>query len=211
MVLTRQQSEAVWVRLCDNVLGAQAGTPMRLSFEHNGGVIESLIDFETATPQVFDNLVFMNAAVPPVQRQLNPGMKNRLILFQQFLQQLRIDNNGVDLDVADWEAITEDQFDTFRDTRRIQANVPVANPVIPGIPPPAPIPVPQPAAPPDLVCEFKKSIKRDDSAYPIFKEQKNRNSWNQKNDRACTSPRPSGCFGPWFCSRSYSSLCSQTF
>ena len=110
MVLTRQQSEAVWIRLCDDVLGAQAGTPMRLSFEHNGGVIESLIDFETATPQVIDNLVYMNTAVPPAQRQLNPGMKNRLILFQQFLQQLRVDNNGVDLDVADWEAVVVVEF-----------------------------------------------------------------------------------------------------
>ena len=101
MVLTRQQSEAVWIRLCDDVLGAQDGTPLRLAFEYNGGVIQSLIDFETATPQVIDNLMFSYAATPTVQRQLNPGLRNRLVLFQQFLQGLRFDNNGVDLEVAD--------------------------------------------------------------------------------------------------------------
>ena len=155
MVLTRQQSEAVFVRLCDDVLNAGADTPMRLSFQYNGGVITSIRQFLTSGPPVINALVYTTAADPTV-RQLNPGMKNEVVLFQQFLEQLRIDNNGVELTIVQWNAITEEQFAEFCDQHRVQQRIPV-NPVIP-LMPVAPAPL-QPQ-PPDLVREFRKSIKR---------------------------------------------------
>ena len=115
-MLTRLQSQAVWIRLCDDVLGAGADAPMRLAFEYNGGVITSLRDFQTSYPQVINGLVYAPAAAPTVQRQLSPGMKNRLVLFQQFIEQLRFNNNNVDLEQADWNAVTkEQQFNEFLD------------------------------------------------------------------------------------------------
>ena len=177
MVLTRQQGEAVWNRLCDDVLNAGADTLMRLAFQYNGGVITSIRNFLTAGPAVINALIYATAADPTV-RQLNPGMKNDIVLFQQFLEQLRIDNNGNELSLAHWDAITEEQFAEFCDHHRVQARVPI--PAVVAAPPfPVPAAPPQPQ-PPDLVREFKKSIKRDDSAYPVFKEQKNWNSWNRE-------------------------------
>ena len=165
MVLTRQQSEAVWVRLCDDVLNAGADTPMRLAFQYNGGVITSIRTFLTAGPAVINALVYATAADPTVVRQLNPGMKNDVVLFQQFLEQLRIDNNGVELTLAQWNAITEEQFAEYCDHHQVQVHVPMAA-VVAAPPFPVPAAPPQPQ-PPDLVREFKKSIKRDDSAYPV--------------------------------------------
>ena len=176
MVLTRQQSETVWVRLCNEILDAGPDTPLRRAFE-NGDSITSLIAFETSGPQVIQNLVYVNPTEPDQLRQLSPGMKNKATLFQQFLEQLRIDNGNIDLDVAQWNTVTEADFNSFLHNNRVTHNT-VA--LIPGAPPFIAPALPQPATPPDLVREFKKSIKRDDTSYPVFKEQKNWNSWNRE-------------------------------
>ena len=114
MVLTRQQGEAVWNRLCDDVLNAGAETPMRRAFQYNGGVITSIRNFLTAGPAVINALMY-NTDADPTVRQLNPGMKNDIVLFQQFLEHFRIDNNDVELNLAQWDAITEEQFAEFCD------------------------------------------------------------------------------------------------
>ena len=66
MVLTRQQGEAVWNRLCDDVLNAGADTPMRLAFPYNDGVITSIRNFLTAGPAVINALVYATAADPTI-------------------------------------------------------------------------------------------------------------------------------------------------
>ena len=131
MVLTRQQSETVWVRLCNEILDAGPDTPLRRAFE-NGDSITSLIAFETSGPQVIQNLVYVNPTEPDQLRQLSPGMKNKATLFQQFLEQLRIDNGNIDLDVAQWNTVTEADFNSFLHNNRVTHNT-VA--LIPGAPP----------------------------------------------------------------------------
>ena len=93
--ITRLESQAIWDRLCEEVLCAPADSSIKLAFEHNGGTIRDLREFETATPRVIDQLQYEDNGVI---RQLNPGMKNTIVYFQQFIESLRVNNNDIPLD-----------------------------------------------------------------------------------------------------------------
>ena len=123
--MTRVESAAVWTRLCDEVLYATAGTPMRLSFEHNGGVFSNLMDFEGATPSVIDALEYTTGGVT---QQLNSGMKNTLVHFQIFLESLRVAYDS-ELSRAQWDAVSEDDFNEYLDQNRVQARMRIQLPI----------------------------------------------------------------------------------
>jgi hypothetical protein len=173
--MTRQQDTAIFTRICEDFLRADATSPIKLAFDRHpvSGTLDLLslalgdVDYLSYIPATTAGA----AAGPPEDLQL--GHKSLVRLFLRWYREVLYVNNGnLHLNEAQWMNADVNNFNDFRMNSNIH---PGATTTTPGTATPT-IAAPKLAS---AVADFTKGIKRDAASYPMLKDQKHWNAWNR--------------------------------
>jgi hypothetical protein len=187
--LTRAQDQAVFVRICTDLLQADADSPIRLAFAHEG--IDGMLALLSVNPDDVDTFCYVpppdNPGDPPGRPiPLRRGLRYLIGWLLRFYRHLCTINNGQEID---WMNLDPDDFDQYRISTPWD-QLPITNPVVS-----APVVQPRSA---NLVSEFNRGIRRDASTYPTLKDQRHWNGWNRAVISQARAHDVSEVFDPTF-------------
>ena len=127
--------------------------------------ITTVADLLTLEEDFLPHLVYFPRENEPAV-YIPRGNVAQLQVLVRYARKLVQENGGVPHSMAQWLAITRDQFNAYR----------FSFPVRPSPLPHAPQHVSRPS---NQVNDFKRSIKRDETHYPELKDKKYWDSWNR--------------------------------
>ena len=148
-----------------------------LMFKHE--CIEGLVDLLPIDPSHIDFYEYRptptEANQDPTAKKLSAGHRNLLKWFIMWAASLKAKNDGNYLSYQQWKEVDPGDFNDFRLTT---SNV--ATPTTRTRTGPTTLAAgPSSGRQHDAIADFKKSIKRDSSVYPVLKDQKYWNNWNR--------------------------------
>ena len=160
MTLTKAQKQSAIKYILETVFALEADNKIAKALKENDIIgPHDLVALDDSTIETLDYPVG-TAHTPTLLSKGNIGLLKAFNAYYSFR-----DLNNNPISDADWEKITEDEFNQFRcssDYKRYQLNGP-----------------PTPAKSVDPVREFKRGIKRDLTVYTILKDDAAWDAWNR--------------------------------
>jgi len=132
---------------------------------------------------------------------------NLLLSEEEFLTTLqgfaRFKHNqlGRPLTPVDWSLVTEDEFDEYQGSYHMNPGTPHTPTPTGGLMTPPPSNVSQPTAPPPMseVASFRRGIKRDQSLFPVLKDEKDWDDWQRRLRTQATAQGVENVLDPYYC------------
>ena len=178
MVYTRSEAKASFNHILDNVLGRGDDTPLKLALAEEG--IDDIFTLSTLTESAIESLKFKNADNENALTPVKLADKMLLRCFLHFVVNADMEGRPIG---DDWNAITQEEFDSFRIDPRYMAKLTPTAFSMPAAPAPPPSPKTPPVTKPTPTYTpaelFRRGIKRDPTLFPTLKDEKFNDNWHR--------------------------------